>query len=261
MYTFLFDYCWVLQQNGKMWFTLLDELLRIDISNIFGFSKLPFIYDGRYNFGTLQNCCQNQVQNGLTWFFVVDETAFLPISWKPNTFFLQRERKQFNREWKRKEKYNFEGTCLDEYSAPAGRRLNLFNLFSIQFLDFKQSHCFQYQPHWIHQKWWCCLLSWLPLPSWSAHPYSGQIQESFPWLVRPTGGCRGGHKLQSQLQELIFFPSSIRIVIFTPPIFWRQTTVLLESMPKSTRMDTPFASYVKWLYFEIGVTWQHLKTS
>ena len=38
---------------------------------------------------------------------------------------------------KRKEKYNFEGTCLDEYSAPAGRRLNLFNLFSIEFLDFK----------------------------------------------------------------------------------------------------------------------------
>ena len=30
----------------------------------------------------------------------------------------------------KKEKYNFEGTCLDEYSAPAWRRLNLFNLFS-----------------------------------------------------------------------------------------------------------------------------------
>ena len=33
---------------------------------------------------------------------------------------------------------SFEGTCLDEYPAPAGRRLILFNHFSIEFLDFKR---------------------------------------------------------------------------------------------------------------------------
>ena len=66
-------------------------------------------------------------------FLLLMRQHFSQSAESPTPFSFSEKENSLTENEKKKENYNF-----DEYSAPAGRRLNLFNLFSIQFLDFKR---------------------------------------------------------------------------------------------------------------------------